>query len=62
MQQQAVGSIWDSFLSTNIPVAPLQTNVQDARCSVFEMYCTGWLVGSSLLEQLESARILSGEI
>jgi hypothetical protein len=41
MQQQAVGSIWDSFRSTHIPVAPLQINVPDARCSVLDLYGTG---------------------
>ena len=29
MEQQAVGSIWDSFRSTHIPVALLQINVPD---------------------------------
>ena len=37
MQQQAVGSIWDSFRSTHIPVAPLQINVADVGCSFFDL-------------------------
>lgn len=42
MQQQAVGSIWDSFGSTHIPVAPSHINVPDARCSFFDLYRAGW--------------------